>query len=99
MISGVITGHISSRLFVLVSTGILFTCVQKNARIFYAHFDGVLTKRYNNFVATLAFISLFALPTAGVFDTLHHRPVHRPFVILFFLTFAFHTYFIAKAIV
>ncbi len=99
MISGVITGDVSGRLFVFVSTGILFTCVQKNARIFYAHFDGVLTKRYNNFLAVLAFIGLFALPIAGIFDTLHYRPLHRPFVILFFFTFGFYTNFIAGAMV
>jgi hypothetical membrane protein len=98
MISAVITGHISGRVFTFLSTGVLWGVVHKNARVFYRDMHGTLSAKRNNFYMFLCIIAMVALPLAGIFDTLNHRPYHRPFVVLFFMSFGFYTVFIAKSI-
>jgi hypothetical protein len=98
MISAVITGHISGRVFTFLSAGVMWGVVHKNARVFYRDMHGTLTAKRNNAYMTLCVIAMIALPLAGIFDTYNHRPYHRPFVVLFFITFGFYTVFIAKSI-
>ncbi len=79
LISTIITGEFRSRLFVLMSVGIMIGAVEKNARAFYKLFHGVITPRRNKLMMGLVLISIICLPLLGVYDVKTYKYSHRFF--------------------
>jgi hypothetical protein len=97
MISGVIiSNEMYDRIFLLLTTIMMFGVMQVNVRAFYKKLYGIIPDSSNDSLFDLGIIACFALPCVGIFDEKSWKILHVISAGFFFACFGFYSFFLGR---
>lgn len=86
----IITNEMYDRIFLLLTTVMMFGVQQVNIRAFYKKLYGIIPDSKNDFLLDLGIASCVALPLIGIFDEKNFLPMHITCAVIFFGCFAIY---------
>lgn len=97
MISDVIiSNEMYNRIFILLTTILMFGVQQVNIRAFYKKLYGIIPAGKNDFLFDLGLASCVALPFVGIFDEIEWMPMHFLSAGIFFGCFGIYCVLLAR---